>query len=362
MSSRSRGSGGLPTAEAAGIGTFDALLGTIETELRVVLWMIDLSSQRIVYASPVYETIWGRSRARLYEDLRDWMEALAPGDQVRVAAAYEGLLQGEPLDIEYRILLPDGTQRWIHARGGPVTAGTARPTHVVGIARDTSRERQIREDLRAATLSAERAEERERRSLAGDLHDSVGQLLPLALMKLETLREEAGSRLEATVEELRSLLAQAERETRTLTFQLTPVALGEDGFAAAVGSLAGIVHEQYALAVVVDDDGTEEPPGDDRAAVLLRGVRELLINTSRHARTDKAEVRIAREGGTVAVTVEDAGVGFDPATLQRGAGFGLFALRDRMERLGGWMEIDSAPGRGTRTRLVMPLSPAETPD
>jgi len=342
--------------------TLAALLRAVETELRVVLWTIDLRSRRIVYASPAYETIWERSRTRLYEDVGDWMQALVPEDRARVEPAYERLLQGHPFDVEYRILASDGTRRWIHARGGPTAAAAAeRPTHAVGIARDVTEEKRMRADLRAAMLAAERAEERERRSLAADLHDSLGQLLPLARAKLAALRDDAGARLGPALEELGSLLAQAEEQTRTLAFQITPVTLEEDGFAAAVARLARILHQRYGLAVLVHDDGAEKPLGEDRAAVLLRGLRELLINAWRHARTDKAEVRITREGPAVLVDVEDGGMGFDPAA-RGGAGFGLLGLRDRMEGMDGRLEIESAPGRGTRARLVMPLAPAEASD
>jgi signal transduction histidine kinase len=177
-------------------------------------------------------------------------------------------------------------------------------------------------------------------------------------MKLEALLEQRdGPGVEETVRELGSLLAQAEAQIRTMTLRLNPVPLGEIGFEAAVERLAAIMRERHGLVVSVRDDGLDKPLDEDRAAVLFRGARELLINVARHAQTDKAEVRIAREGDSVVVTVEDGGIGFD-AAAERPTGFGLLSLRDRVEGLGGSLEIESKPRRGTRARIVMPASGA----
>jgi signal transduction histidine kinase len=86
--------------------------------------------------------------------------------------------------------------------------------------------------------------------------------------------------------------------------------------------------------------------------MLFRALRELLINVARHARSGKAQVRIARDGAVAEIAVEDEGVGFDPAEIQ---GFGLRNLHDRLEHLGGEVAVDSAPGRGTRVRVRAPI-------
>ena len=339
-----------PSAEAR-----EAILRAIEAELRAVIWMQDLRSQRVLYASQAYETLWGRPLENLLENPADWMEAILPEDRPAVEAAFERLCRGEPYDQEYRIALADGTQRWIHDRATLLVDSQEHPACAVGIARDVTDEKRVWERLRSAVLAADRAEEAERKLFASDLHDSVGQLLPLARMKLDALLEGEPSRPEGAAEDLRSLLSQAEEQVRTLIFQFSPVRVEEEeGLAPAMEQLAARVRERYGLQVAVRDDGLEKPLDDDRAGVLLRGVRELLINVSKHARTDKAEIGLAREGEFVVVTVEDGGVGFDPAT-PRTTGFGLLGLRDRMEGLGGRLEIVSGPDRGAVVRLFMPI-------
>lgn len=209
-------------------------------------------------------------------------------------------------------------------------------------------------DLRRAQRAAEDVERRERRTLAADLHDSVGQLVPLARMKLAALREErAASPLAGKLAELDGMLDRVEREIRTLTFQLSPATLKDLGLVDAAEELAESLRSSIGLDVTVEDDGLPKPLIDAHAETVVRGLRELLMNVARHARTDEARVFLHREDGEVTVTVEDAGVGFDPA--QWSEGFGLRTYRARLESLGGCLQIDSSPGAGTRARLHVPL-------
>jgi PAS domain S-box-containing protein len=334
-----------------------AVMQEIEAELPVVVWVHDLRARQVRYVSNSYETLWGRPVRDLLDNHRDWIEAIVAEDRPRVEAAFVRMLTGKLYDQAYRINLPDGSQRWVHDRRVPIADLRGRPARAVGIASDVTEEERLRGRLREAVLAAQRAEVTERKRLASDLHDSVGQLLPLARMKLDELLDETGEpRLAEKAQHLGSLLAQAEEQIRTLTFRLSPVPLGEISFEAAIEQLAAIMHKRYRLVASVRDDGLEKPLDEYRAAVLFRGVRELLQNVSRHARTDKAEVRIARDGDLVLVTVEDGGVGFD-AAVDSSAGFGLLSLRDRVEEVGGRLEIESWPGRGTRVRLTIPISP-----
>lgn len=91
---------------------------------------------------------------------------------------------------------------------------------------------------------------------------------------------------------------------------------------------------------------------------VFRSVRELLINTARHARTDEASVKLAREAGELVVEVEDRGVGFDPASASPTDSFGLLSARERVEGLGGRFQIESEVGGGTRARIVVAMTPS----
>jgi len=191
---------------------------------------------------------------------------------------------------------------------------------------------------------------------ASDLHDSVGQLVPLARMKLEALIDALGDSPQGErAREVARILALAEEQLRTLAFQVSDVPLDELGLEEAAVRLARDLRARYGLDVSVEGDGRTEPLEGNVRALLFRGLRELLINVTRHAGTDRAEVRMLREPGRIVVAVNDGGTGFDAAT-RRLTGFGITHLDEQLERLGGKLEIDSTPGRGTRVRMLAPLA------
>jgi signal transduction histidine kinase len=222
----------------------------------------------------------------------------------------------------------------------------------------TIRDENAEAQRRAATRAAESAEARERRALARDLHDALSQSLALAGTKLAAMRGEAGgSSLAARLGEVQSLIANADERARTLTFRLSPPVLHDLGIVAAAEWLAEDLGHQFGLHVSVRDDGLLKPLGEEIREALFRSLRELLINVARHSQVDKAQVGLVREGEVLTVTVADGGIGFDLS--RRGAGFGLMSVRERLEELGGELEIESAPGLGTHARMIVPLSATE---
>jgi signal transduction histidine kinase len=205
------------------------------------------------------------------------------------------------------------------------------------------------------------AEERERRRIAGELHDQVGQSLALAKIKLDALRSSATSQpAEEVLADVSKTLQQLMDETRLLTFDLSSPILYELGFEAAVSEwLNEQVRDKHGIATEFADDGQPKPLGDDVRMLLFRNVRELLINCIKHANADKVRVGIRRIDGSIEVTVEDNGVGFDPTEARtmvaKKAGFGLFSIRESLEELGGRFEIESKRGAGCRVIMTAPL-------
>jgi len=332
------------------------MLRELEKEHHLALWLFEVSPLRVSSASSSYETIWRRPLAGLYRDPMDWARPIEAADRSRVDDAFGRLLQGHSYDERFRIRLPGGGLRWVHARGSPVRDATGHLTHVVGLAEDVTKWQEARERARVAVDAARHAEDRERRTLAADLHDTVGQLLPLAQMRAAELLEALGdSRLAASARELDALLRRSEELIRNLTFQLSPRSLSEEGLLPALEELASQLGQQYQLVVSIHGDDLPEHLCEDTRTALFRGTRELLINVARHARTDKAEVRIVQEHRAVDVTVEDAGVGFD-VEARAPSHFGLLSVEERLRAAGGSLRVESAPGRGTRARMVLPLT------
>jgi PAS domain S-box-containing protein len=339
-------------------------------------WNPDAPVQNVLYVSPAYETVWGRSCQSLYDDPRSWSFDIHPDDRAGMVKAFiEGATRGA-FDVEYRLLRPDGSVRWIHDRAFPIRDAAGRVYRVAGISEDVTSTKKIelslldsQESLRRTrdqvealrkeqveSLASELllAEERERRRLAIDLHDGLNQTIALARLKLGQLLEREYGALRGELREIAALVDQANLSARSLTFQLAPPILYDLGFEPALQWLVEDVGRTYRIAISLE--GPEDPsPLSERLRVLLfRAVRELLINVAKHAGAKRTRVRLQRGSGEIRLVVEDDGQAFDADTVGC-RGLGLSAIRERLSHLGGAMEIASAAGRGTRVTLVAPL-------
>jgi PAS domain S-box-containing protein len=231
------------------------------------------------------------------------------------------------------------------------------PFAIASIAKDLSEQKRLQHQLQAAASEAALAEERERRKLASDLHDGLGQLLALTGIKLGSLRDSAKAfGLDQRVREVEEIIAQAHDRTRRLSFQLSPPILHDVDFVAAAQWLADDMQARFGLQVTVQDDGQSKMLDEGIRLTLFRGLSELLLNIAKHAGDDKARVRLWREDGLIRVAVEDDGVGFDAGA--DGGGFGLLSTRERLNHLGGSLEIQSAPAQGTRIVMTGPIAAA----
>lgn len=212
------------------------------------------------------------------------------------------------------------------------------------------------EDVRALAAQLSAAEDAERRRLARDIHDSLGQTLSVVKMKVASLAERAGSGsekgpLDFVLELLDGLIAQ----TRSMTFDLYPTMLDDLGL---VPTLDRFGEGLSPLSVTVSETGKSSPLPQAVTNYLFRATKELLNNAAKHARARSVIVAVHWRRDGIRIVVADDGVGFDPAQAlapQNRRGLGLADLRERIRFLGGTFEIESAPGEGTRAILGLPM-------
>jgi len=218
--------------------------------------------------------------------------------------------------------------------------------------------RDYQDKLRQTAHDAALAEERERRRIAVEVHDHIGQALALAQIKLTSIREAIQGPHRVSFDQAVDLLVQSIADTRTLIFELSPPVLYDLGLKEALSWLVEDLEKRHGLPIDLSDDGADKPLPDTTAALVFRAVRELLVNVFKHAQSPSARVALRRADGYYSVDVEDRGVGFDPSEIehaQPGSGFGLFSVREQIGRLGGTIEIASSPGQGTRVNLRVPI-------
>ena len=232
--------------------------------------------------------------------------------------------------------------------------------------RVSERTQELRDSqLRLRDLATELTltEQRERRRLAGDLHDYLAQLLVLVRIKIR--------QASAHVKEVgpTSLLMEADRAiidslnyTRSLVAELAPPALQEFGLLEGFGWLAEQM-QNHGLTVTVNKNIQHVVLDDDQAVLVFQSTRELLFNVLKHAGINQAEVTIDKNAdGHLVVRVKDEGCGFNPDEMivqnDERKRFGLFSVRERTEAMGGRLEVTSASNQGTCATLIVPYWPA----
>lgn len=220
--------------------------------------------------------------------------------------------------------------------------------------------------LRALATETTQVEQRERKRIAGVLHDHIQQLLVSAKMHVSSLSPEPLSdRTRSIVHEVDGILKEAISASRSVTVDLSPPVLQEAGLAAALGWLARRMAEKNRFTVHVHAEEGAEPRSEEYRFLLFECARELLFNAFKHSGISSATVKIyTAEEGCVALVVEDQGNGVDFEALRRRnsehATFGLFSIQQRLVHIGGTMEIDSAPGKGMRIVIHAPMGEAHT--
>ena len=223
-------------------------------------------------------------------------------------------------------------------------------------------------ELSSLAMQLLAAEAHERREIAGDLHDELGQNLAVVKLKLSALtfpQEGEGSddcrRCRLQLNEIETMVDRFDQSLRSLSTQLSPPVLTQFGLGPALEWLAEEMERTYGLCVRVHL-GEIAPLDETTNSALYRIVRELLINIWKHAEVSEAAVTLSTDepSGRIEVRVADAGVGFDAAQAMQPSAkrsYGLFGIKQRIEFIGGALRIDSQAGKGTTVSVALAAAP-----
>lgn len=214
--------------------------------------------------------------------------------------------------------------------------------------------------LRSLASKLSKAEENVRQQLATEIHDNLGQMLAVNKMKLDSLQTyEMPVTLADRIEEIKEGVDDALNYTRDLMSDLKPPPSFDKEDVTEVLEWLAQKMNKHGLNVTIEDDGQPKHAREEIRTVLLQCVRELLFNVIRHSEVKEAHLELSRTDEHISVIVEDKGKGFNPEKdtfdPAQQTGFGLFNIRERMDLMGGSVDIDSEPGRGTKVQLIAPL-------
>jgi PAS domain S-box-containing protein len=214
--------------------------------------------------------------------------------------------------------------------------------------------------LRKLSAALTQTEERERRRIATAIHDSIGQTLAATQIELGVMRAcLPPGKIVGQLDGIRGLLSSAIDETRSLTFELSPPVLYEIGLRSALEWMAERFHQKYSLRVTVNGNGSDRSLPIPLRVFFFQAANELCFNVVKHAGATEIKVFIRGDAEVVLLDVVDNGTGFDVGGHCQNAaaemGFGLFSIREQLRHYGGTLTLDTAPGRGTRVALKLPL-------
>jgi PAS domain S-box-containing protein len=224
--------------------------------------------------------------------------------------------------------------------------------------RKLAEERIIADQKQLRLLTAELllTEERERHEIATALHDSLGPILAFSKRELGTLQKSAPPNIAETLQNVSDNISQAVKQTRTLTFDLSPPTLYTLGFEIAIEELLERFCQEHKLEYSFRNSDAPKPLTDPVKVLLYRSIREMLINIAKHARAKLVKIALSRAENDIEITIEDDGKGFDvSAPKEKSKGLGLFSVRERLRHIGGKLEIESKRDKGTHITLTAPL-------
>ena len=353
----------------------------IAENIEEVFWLTDLAKGAMLYVSPAYEKIWGRTRQSLYDDPRSWLVAIHPEDRDRVSEAARSRQAAGNYNEDYRIVRPDGELRWINDRAFPILDSSGNAYRIAGVASDITEKKK----LEAQFLRAQRMESIG--TLAGGIAHDLNNALAPVLMAGEMLRQKLP---DADSQAMLEMILNGARRGAEMVRQVLTFSRGLSGKHVAVNAkhlireIEGIMRQTFPKNIRI----RTECAGDLWLALGdATQLHQVLLNLTVNARdamphggnlTIKATNFMidehfasmsmdAKAGPHILLSVGDTGTGmppevreriFDPffttKPLDKGTGLGLSTVRGIVKSHGGFISVYSEVGRGSEFRVFLP--------
>ncbi len=350
--------------------------------IQEVFWLIEPDEQRIVYVSPSYERLWGRTRESLNEDPKSFLDAIHPDDRERVRSAFAKQALGEYQE-EYRIVRPDGSVRWIWERAFPVRDSRFRVSRIAGVAADITERKQLEQQVRQSVKMKAIGQ------LTGGMAHDFNNLLAVILANLELLEE-----TELTDDQkrdfiepcVRSARRGAELTRRLLAFaRRQPLAPQITEVNALLTGMTDLIRRTLGENIAIRTEWDANlgkisiDPGELESAVLNLAINardampdggNLIIETL-NAELDRDYAERNHEvqpGSYVMLAISDTGIGMPPEILDRifepffttkdvghGSGLGLSMVYGFVKQSGGHIKVYSEPGIGSTIKIYLPI-------
>ena len=321
----------------------------------VGLWDVDLA-KNTVYYSPEWKGHIGYRDDEVGDGLEEWSSRLHPDERGPTEKAFADYLQNptKTYEAEFRFRHKDGSYRWIRSQGSLLRDADGKPVRMLGCHMDITERKRAEEELHGLSQRLLHAEDAERRRIAKELHDSTAQDLVAVTMNLGLLQDSLAAGDTKAAQILADSVALVENcvnDIRTLSYVLHPPRLDEAGLAGVLVEYAAGFNNRTDTRIRIDVAADFGRLPENVEIALFRVVQEAVSNVLRHSHSDSATIRLGRTDDGFVIEIEDFGRGMADAGAR---GVGITGMRERLQHLGGRLEIESDAG-GTIVRATLPL-------
>jgi PAS domain S-box-containing protein len=317
-----------------------------------------------VYGNEAYFRLFGVTNRQEVID-HPLAESVAPRDREEVVARAERRSRGEPAEDEYEMMgmRLDGLQFPCRVAVSKLALSDGPATMAFFFDLTTQKESEkkledSRGKMRSLAIHLLHAREEERKRVAREIHDELGQILTALKMDLQWIEKRLAPRTPRIMEKIQGVVGLADQTIQMvhrISSELRPGMLDDLGLAAAVEWLGGDFSRRNGIPCRVDITARESRIGGNSSTALFRIIQEALTNVARHAHASHASVELWEEDGALKIRVKDDGEGVTEEQSTSPQSFGLIGIRERAQALGGEMSITGRPGKGTTLTVTIPL-------
>ena len=338
-------------------------LADAQAQAHLGSWVETLADHKLVWSDELYR-LWGMSPRSIDPTWDVFLHGVHPEDRVYVRGRLDSSMQSQqPFDCVYRVLRPDGSVRFAHAQGEPVTNDRGQAVQFVGTVLDITQQKLAEEALASVSRRLIEAQEQERTRIGRELHDDIGQRLSMLAIGLEQLQTDSPPRsaeFHSRLDDLRKQTSEIAADLQSLSHELHSAKLEYLGIAAATRAFCKEFSGQQNVEIDIQTHDLTSPLPPDVSLCLFRILQEALHNASKHSGVRHFEVRLWGTPDEANLTVADSGAGFDREAAKLGRGLGLISMEERLKLLNGTFSIDSQPQRGTVISARVPFRRTES--
>jgi len=328
-----------------------------------VFWLNNADNSEVIYVSPSYEKVWGHTCQSLYDKPNSFIDAVFEEDKPAVIAEYEKYRNGKGFELEYRIIKPDSSIRWIKAHSFPVKNDAGNVIRHTGIAEDVTQRKlaeieieNSKELLSDLNKRLESTRENERAVISRDIHDQLGQ--SLTALKIDLVSLQAKMKTESqeadTMGGMIKMVNSISRDVQRISSELRPLMLDDLGLASTLEWYCEEFAGRTGLKVELDIETTLSDC-INRDLALYRVAQESLTNIIRHANAGIVQVSLCEINNNIVLSIHDNGIGIPPEKLESHKSLGLLGMSERVKQYNGKLEIQSSGDVGTIIKASIPI-------